>query len=254
MPLTAKGSEIKSALVKEYGEKKGEQVFYAGKNKGTFTGIDAFPTAEHGLLSPSGHMSERARSAALERERVKLFGPGGLKKEPVKQSSEKESLLRQAKELRDLAARGMRPKAYQKKASELEQKASLLDAMLDSIAKLDAASWNSVAQAKEKRSGLGAERAKERAHQERERERAERQRVRSLPEGPEKYSPENVQAFLKSFDPPKWVQKHIKKSIGDAMRSMCDSVDRLKAACDDRRVIGGVGNKMTAMEIKVVKD
>lgn len=41
MPLTAKGEEIKSALVKEYGEKKGESVLYAGKNAGTFTGIDA---------------------------------------------------------------------------------------------------------------------------------------------------------------------------------------------------------------------
>jgi hypothetical protein len=41
MPLTAKGEEIKAALTKEYGEKKGEQVLYAGKNKGTFTGIDA---------------------------------------------------------------------------------------------------------------------------------------------------------------------------------------------------------------------
>jgi len=41
MPLTAKGEEIKAALVKEYGEKKGEQVLYAGKNKGTFTGIDS---------------------------------------------------------------------------------------------------------------------------------------------------------------------------------------------------------------------
>jgi len=41
MPLTAKGEEIKSALVKEYGEKKGEQVLYAGKNFGKFTGIDS---------------------------------------------------------------------------------------------------------------------------------------------------------------------------------------------------------------------
>ena len=40
MPLTAKGEEIKAALTEEYGEKKGEQVLYAGKNKGTFTGID----------------------------------------------------------------------------------------------------------------------------------------------------------------------------------------------------------------------
>jgi hypothetical protein len=41
MPLTAKGEEIKKALTKEYGVKKGEQVLYAGKNAGTFTGIDS---------------------------------------------------------------------------------------------------------------------------------------------------------------------------------------------------------------------
>jgi hypothetical protein len=41
MPLTPKGEEIKQALTEEYGEKKGEQVLYAGKNAGTFKGIDA---------------------------------------------------------------------------------------------------------------------------------------------------------------------------------------------------------------------
>jgi len=41
MPLTAKGEEIKSALTEEYGEKRGESILYAGKNAGTFTGIDA---------------------------------------------------------------------------------------------------------------------------------------------------------------------------------------------------------------------
>ena len=38
--LTSKGEKIKSALQKEYGEKRGESILYAGKNKGTFTGID----------------------------------------------------------------------------------------------------------------------------------------------------------------------------------------------------------------------
>jgi hypothetical protein len=41
MPLTSKGEKIEAALTKEYGETKGEQVLYAGKNKGTFSGIDA---------------------------------------------------------------------------------------------------------------------------------------------------------------------------------------------------------------------
>jgi hypothetical protein len=46
MPLTEKGVEIKRALVKEYGAEKGERVLYAGKNKGTFTGIDSMAKDE----------------------------------------------------------------------------------------------------------------------------------------------------------------------------------------------------------------
>lgn len=41
MPLTAKGNEIKNAMTKEYGAKKGESVFYASKNKGTISGVDS---------------------------------------------------------------------------------------------------------------------------------------------------------------------------------------------------------------------
>ena len=39
MPLTKKGKKIKAAFTKEYGEKKGEQVFYAAENKGTIKGV-----------------------------------------------------------------------------------------------------------------------------------------------------------------------------------------------------------------------
>lgn len=38
MPLTSKGKKIKAAMKKEYGSKKGEQVFYASENKGTIKG------------------------------------------------------------------------------------------------------------------------------------------------------------------------------------------------------------------------
>lgn len=41
MPLTSKGEKIKSSMESEYGPKKGEQVFYASKNKGTISGVDA---------------------------------------------------------------------------------------------------------------------------------------------------------------------------------------------------------------------
>ena len=40
MPLTEKGKEILSAMRKQYGEKKGEQVFYASRNKGSIKGVD----------------------------------------------------------------------------------------------------------------------------------------------------------------------------------------------------------------------
>lgn len=40
MPLTKKGKKIMSAMKKEYGPKKGKQVFYASRNKGTIKGVD----------------------------------------------------------------------------------------------------------------------------------------------------------------------------------------------------------------------
>ena len=39
MPLTAKGSKIKTAMKKQYGAEKGEDVFYAAANKGTIKGV-----------------------------------------------------------------------------------------------------------------------------------------------------------------------------------------------------------------------
>lgn len=40
MPLTEKGHEIMGSMKKEYGAKKGEQVFYASRNKGTIKGVE----------------------------------------------------------------------------------------------------------------------------------------------------------------------------------------------------------------------
>lgn len=42
MPLTQKGEKIERAMVKKYGEKKGESVLYASRNAGTIKGIDMF--------------------------------------------------------------------------------------------------------------------------------------------------------------------------------------------------------------------
>jgi hypothetical protein len=41
MPLTSKGEKIKGAMEEKYGAEKGEEVFYASKNKGTISGVDS---------------------------------------------------------------------------------------------------------------------------------------------------------------------------------------------------------------------
>jgi len=40
MPLTKKGRKILANMKKKYGDKKGEEVFYASINKGTITGAE----------------------------------------------------------------------------------------------------------------------------------------------------------------------------------------------------------------------
>ena len=40
MPLTKKGKKIMRSMKKQYGAKKGEQVFYASKNAGKIKGVD----------------------------------------------------------------------------------------------------------------------------------------------------------------------------------------------------------------------
>ena len=39
MTYTQKGAKIKKEMIKLYGEKKGEKIFFASKNKGTITNI-----------------------------------------------------------------------------------------------------------------------------------------------------------------------------------------------------------------------
>lgn len=41
MPLTEKGQKIEANFKNEYGPKEGERIFYAARNKGTITGVDA---------------------------------------------------------------------------------------------------------------------------------------------------------------------------------------------------------------------
>jgi hypothetical protein len=78
------------------------------------------------MSSPSGRMSKRARAAAEERLRVALFGEHGLQRMECPQEAERDNLLRRAKQLRGLADRGMKPRAYLKGAQKLEALANLV--------------------------------------------------------------------------------------------------------------------------------
>ena len=85
------------------------------------------PTIDHSLLSPSGHMSKAARAAALKRETDRLF-PAGFWDKPQLTTvehtqQEVKRLLRTARGLRELAARGMSKHKFTLAAKKLEQEA-----------------------------------------------------------------------------------------------------------------------------------
>src|SRR5712692_8641170 len=77
------------------------------------------------ISSPSGRMSKRARAAAISRLGAALFPPGIWPSAPAL-TSRRTQLLRQAAELRELAGRGMKPRAYARAAAQLEQEAATL--------------------------------------------------------------------------------------------------------------------------------
>jgi hypothetical protein len=80
------------------------------------------------LSSPNGHMSKRARTAATKRLALALFGTGGLPMPSVVQPSQQQWLLSQAAYLRELAARGIRPRDCRRQAEYLEGQARALEA------------------------------------------------------------------------------------------------------------------------------
>ena len=85
-------------------------------------------SVDHGLLSPSGHMSKRARKRAQERTGRELFGDLSFPATPEQGPRERILQLRsRAAYLRDLAGRGMHPRKWPKEAARLEEEARLLE-------------------------------------------------------------------------------------------------------------------------------
>jgi hypothetical protein len=80
------------------------------------------------LSSPSGHMSKRARERAIARIDAALAEAAKHDPPPAPPIDEVARLRRQAAELRELAARGMCPRAYPKRAAALEAQAAMMEA------------------------------------------------------------------------------------------------------------------------------
>jgi hypothetical protein len=95
-------------------------------NKSNKEGMMDYPSIDHSFVSPCGHISKRAKKQYLERFANELFGDRSCLIPTCKQPTEKENLLRRAKELRELAERGMKPRAFIKEARVLELKANKL--------------------------------------------------------------------------------------------------------------------------------
>ena len=72
MPLTSKGKKIKSAMTKQYGEKKGEDIFYASANKGTIKGVAKGQKLKAG--GSVGKAGSKAKSKTKSKSRVNEAG------------------------------------------------------------------------------------------------------------------------------------------------------------------------------------
>ena len=59
MPLTSKGKKIMRAMRKQYGEKEGEKVFYASKNKGTISGVEKTEESKMSYLDKVTQINEK---------------------------------------------------------------------------------------------------------------------------------------------------------------------------------------------------
>ena len=67
MPLSKKGRKIMKAMRKQYGTKRGEQVFYASKNKGTIEGVEE-STMKKGRTQQTSQQKAMGESPAQFRQ------------------------------------------------------------------------------------------------------------------------------------------------------------------------------------------
>lgn len=70
MPLTAKGNTIMDALQKQYGDEKGKSVFYAMRETGQITGVDAAEDLDSNFASRLDAVLEKTSELAARTDRA----------------------------------------------------------------------------------------------------------------------------------------------------------------------------------------
>ena len=140
MPLTPKGKEIKKNLVKEYGEPKADRVLYAGKNKGTFTGIDkpgedvheGFEKVEHELAEKPGVKSPKKLAAWIGAQK---YGKSGMAKKAAagRDATNYQTTLATMPGPTDWNARDVDPIGFSPKDPNQVKPTNLSDNAMDSI-------------------------------------------------------------------------------------------------------------------------
>lgn len=80
MPLTSKGKKIMRAMRKQYGEKEGEKVFYASKNKGTISGVEKTEESKMSYLEKVLSISEEEKRGIKPGSMLADMGFTGAKK------------------------------------------------------------------------------------------------------------------------------------------------------------------------------
>lgn len=69
MPLTKKGKKIMSSMKEQYGSKRGEQVFYASKNKGLIGGVERKGYQEGDRVSPASYEGQQQEVEKQQRQK-----------------------------------------------------------------------------------------------------------------------------------------------------------------------------------------
>lgn len=77
-PLTSKGQKIMANMKKRYGSEKGESVFYASKNKGTISGVDAALSERFDLTDDLQHFRDNTSGRLYPVSALLDLQPRGL--------------------------------------------------------------------------------------------------------------------------------------------------------------------------------